>query len=239
MNTSNATVCEMPSIVREAAIADGYRLLAMLLQFPTDEVVSGLSDGSIALDIEAIAEEAGMEVSTRTALVERFTRMTSDPVSSKELFDDIRRERTRLFDHPDHPVIRLYEGVFLDEERKRAGRASTGARLFINPAALDAERCYRQAGIKRSSDINIPADCITTELEFLAHLHRARAEALADGDERRACEARGQLEEFGRIHMAKWFLRFFERCEQESRHALYNAVGTLGTALLDVDGRQR
>ena len=67
----------------------------------------------------------------------------------------------------------------------------------------------------------------------------ARAEALADGDERRACEARGQLEEFGRIHVAKWFLRFFERCEQESRHALYNAVGTLGTALLDVDGRQR
>ena len=238
MDISNTAGCEL-TIIRETALADGYRLLAMLLQFPTNDLVSGMSDGSIARDVEAIAREFGMSASARTALVECFSRTLTDPTTPRSVFDDLRRERTRLFDHPDRPAICLYEGVFLVEERERAGRASTGTRLFVNPAALDAERCYRQAGLKRSSEINIPADCITTELEFLAHLHRTCAEALTDGDDRAEREARGHLEEFGRLHVAKWFPRFFERCGQESRHALYGAVGALGIALLDVDGRQR
>ena len=224
-----------PPAARETAIADLYALLALLLQYPTGETMEGLRNGTVKEDLRAIVDEAGFNENDCAAAFADLDELQHALESGSTDLACVRRERTRLFDHPDHPVVKFYEGVFIDDERIKAGLRSTGARLFVNPAALDAERCYRKAGVKRSSDINIPADCITTELEFMAHLHAMKAMALLENDGATSQDAQALMEEFVNLHVAKWFSRFFERCVEESPHALYRAVGTLGRALATVE----
>ena len=215
------------------AVSDCLSLLALLLQFPESELESGLSSGAIAKDVYSILKEAGFPESAAKEAGLLFDNTSVKFNSNPEAFREIRREYTRLFNHPDAPVIKLFEGVFLDDECKRKGKPSTGARLFVNPAALDAERCYRKAGLKKSSSINIPADCITTELEFLSHLHAERAKALAENDGNLLSSTESMIKEFTSIHVNKWIPRFFERCREESRHELYAAVGMLGTLIFE------
>lgn len=219
-------------LVRETALADGYALVALLLQFPDASWFSRLSDESLGRDVEAIARELSLDRAVTSRARAELAELAASLTAGSSSLADARREYTRLFNHPDHPAIPLFEGVFLDEERVRAGKPKTGARLFVNPAALDAERCYRQAGFKRSSDANVSADCISTELEFAARLHSERACALRDGDGEAKAAASERLAEFERIHATKWFACFFARCAEESAHPLYRAVGRFGTALI-------
>ena len=216
------------SVVRSTAAADLCSLLALLLQFPTEKTVGGLADGTLRDDIAVIAEELGAKEGPVVEALSLLDRLRTDLAEGATSIVEARREYTRLFNHPDGPAVPLYEGVFIDTERVREGKRSTGARLFVNPAALDAERCYRQAGLKRASDVNIPADCMSTELEFMAYLSMLEAQALVEQNATRVAEAAAWIGEFNRLHVEKWFSRFFERCAEESAHDLYRALGMLG-----------
>lgn len=226
-NESTANREAMP-MARATAEADLCLLLALLLQFPEEKTVAGLADGAVSRDVAAIAGELDADGASIDDVLAPLGRLEADLSSGATSIVEARREYTRLFNHPDGPAVPLFEGVFIDTERLREGEPSVRPRLFVNPAALDAERCYRQAGLKRASDINIPADCISTELEFLAHLHALEAQAMACGDKEKAARAVAWLEEFRRLHVSKWFRRFFERCAEESAYDLYRAVGALG-----------
>ena len=140
----------------------------------------------------------------------------------------------------DAPTRRARFGA--KEEPECAGRARAvrkedffdeRPRLFVNDAALDAERCYRKAGLKRSADKNIPADSMITELQFIAHLHAETARALL-GKNLREIEAwEFLIEEFNRIHLRKWAYDFFYAIEKETRLEAYRLLGALGVALFD------
>ena len=171
--TEPVTACQNSKIIRETALADYYAMLAVLSQFPTEDLYSGLIDGSLRQDFLSIAAELSLETKSLTEPLSELASLKEDLETGASSMMKLRREYSRLFNNPDHPVIYLYEGVFIDEELRRAGKPDTGARLFVNPAALDAERCYRQAGLKRSAKINIPADSVSTELEFMAYLYTA------------------------------------------------------------------
>lgn len=138
----------------------------------------------------------------------------------------------------DAPTRRALFGA--KEEPEFAGRARTvrkedffdeRPRLFVNDAALDAERCYRKAGLKRSADKNIPADSMITELQFMAHLHAEKARTLLGDDIRETEPWDSLIEEFNRIHLRKWAYDFFLAIERETRLEAYRLLGALGVAL--------
>lgn len=220
-------------IVYHTAVSDYLELLALLLQFPTPELEVGLSSETIGEDFRTISREAGYGGADVSEASESLQRAIGDAKGIPEFTGIARREYTRLFNHPERPVIWLYEGAFLDTEKLREGEKGAGTRLFINPAALDAERCYRNAGLRKNPSINIPADCITTEIEFLSCLFARMANAIANNDEDLREATAYSLEEFVRIHVDKWFYRFFSRCVEESRCSLYTAVGMIGCLLFD------
>lgn len=105
-------------------------------------------------------------------------------------------------------------------------------RMFVNPAALDAERCYRAAGLKRADAKNIPGDNMVTELQFMSKLHERRAQALIANDENAFAAASASIEEFERIHLRKWGEAFFQKTEQEARIDAYRLAGTLGASFI-------
>jgi TorA maturation chaperone TorD len=100
-------------------------------------------------------------------------------VSRDDLFSELRREYTRLFNHPTKPAIYIYETLFLYKPEEGDNEKPP---LFISPAAMDAERCYKKAGLKMSREINEPGDHMATELEFMMFLYSQKAKAIRGND---------------------------------------------------------
>ncbi len=219
-------------VILHTATADYYVLLTLLLQAPTAESVQHFMQSAILDDFTEIALEMQISREAITVIAQRYLELQKELSSSNDALGLVRREYTRLFSHPTKPVIKLYEGVFTDDERVRTGENSTNALLFVNPSAADAERLYKQAGFACSSEVSIPADAITTEMEFLGRLHNAIALEIIENDNERVIAAMQWLEEFHSRHSSQWFPRFFERCEGESKLTLYKLVGYLGTTLI-------
>lgn len=229
--TANAGRSE--DVQRKTALADYAALLAILFQYPMQPLIDGLVSGSLSSDFDAIARELELPCSKRQDALEQLSICQSSLVALQDPRRSARREYTRLFNHPERPVIDLYEGLFVDRVRVSEGKRSMDPRMFINPAALDAERCYRQLGFKRNPSINIPADCMTTELDYLSLAHRMHAKSILCSEADRVMEIGGAIDEFLRLHVEKWFVGFFERCIQESRISLYRTAGAMGRIYVD------
>lgn len=279
-------------VVRESAIADAYMLLAMMLDFPTQQLAEGLASGAVQRDALAIAEEAGMGEAWKSSALAHDLTFVKDSIGAEgeeELLKAMRIEHTRLFDHPENPAVNPYESQFLymrkleeglrtdsewgmlDERQAKRGLrlgetfgehfgrgANDGSRaadrgkrmasaqdyfderprMFVSPAALDAERCYKAAGLKRADAKNIPGDHIVTELQFMGRLHSGCARALMDGDEEANAIAKERIAEFERIHLKKWGEEFFTLLNRESRLGAYRLAGDLGVRFLSWRLRQ-
>ncbi|MBR2790908.1 MAG: molecular chaperone TorD family protein [Eggerthellaceae bacterium] len=222
-------------VVRHTATADLYSLVAFLLQTPTAENVARLQEASPADDLRAIAGELGVEGPRVEALCARLDALHARLAADEDALHGVRVEHTRLFTQPRRPAVWPYEGVFVDDERLLAGMESTEARIFINPAAGDAERTYRAAGFKMDG-MREPADSIVTELEFMAKLHVLAAKAVLDGDAAATADAEEKLAAFKEKHGCAWIPRFFLRVGENSAHELYLAASEMGALLCEVDG---
>ena len=223
------------ALEHHTALSDYYALVRLLLQIPASDVVESVKEGLLADDYRVIAREAGLDSASIAEVLDQLTQVQQELTKAEHSVSFVRREYTRLFTHPQKPQIPLYEGVFLDLELERAGKASTQARLFVNPAAVDAEKLYRAGGLVcNSKDERIPADCITTELAFLEHLHKHVAAAALTDDQSAMTQTFSLIIDFHEHHVSKWIPRFFERCEEESGIEYYRAVGRMGRALTSV-----
>ncbi|MBR2834393.1 MAG: molecular chaperone TorD family protein [Coriobacteriales bacterium] len=220
-------------VVAQTALADWCSLVAYLLQPPTAEVIDQLQQASMGDDLRAIAFELRMTDEATDKLAGDFDELHRELASTpaKEALGTIRREWTRVFVHPKAPIIWPYEGVFCDVERVHAGQKSTESRLFINPAATDAERRYKTAGYV-DADMEYPADFIVTELEFLAILHTQLAQALTTNDAQAAEQIKASFDSFWQEHIVNWMPRFFERCQEECHTTNYMLAGRLGEQLI-------
>ena len=240
------------TIIQETAYADLYSLLMTLLQTPTQQLFAGLETGTIREDLIEIFEELDWDNPETGLILDSLSATQQNIAHSTYSFSDMRSEHTRLFAHPRKPAIALFEGVFL-EKSKASGSSDvlkdmhnssssaklmgmdSGSLLFINRAALDAERCYRKAGLQRVEEVNVPADCMTTEMEFMHYLHFEMASALQRDDVERLSELKDSMEEFSRIHLKKWMRGFYDALCQESMNGVYHATGLLGTLLSNVE----
>ena len=224
---------ERPDVVRQTAIADWCSLAAYLFQPPTAQMIDQLRQTSMADDLRAIAAELGQADEKTSALAADLDSLQHELASmpADEALGMVRREWTRVFAHPKAPVVWPYEGVFCDTERVRTGQESTESRLFINPAAMDAERRYKAAGYV-DANMEYPADFVVTELEFLTILHTQLARALVESDAVAAEHAQASLAAFWHDHIEKWMPRFFERCREECQVTYYTLAGRLGAQLM-------
>lgn len=216
-------------IQRSIAASDMYRLLAIFLNLPTQEIVNGILDGSLAEDVVAIFEELGL-IDSRTEAIKSQLDTLQEGISDKEeFFTAMRREYTRLFTHPKQPAIRIYETLFTF---KHGTNNQEIPALFISPAAMDAERCYRQAGLVRSKKVNEPEDHMATEMEFMAYLYLQKAKGLNEANQEEVTKRDEQIKEFIELHLQKWGVDFFDSCISSSESGIYQTLGQIGSAFL-------
>lgn len=221
-------------IIRQTALSDWYSLLSLLLQRPTKELICSLLQTSPGDDLERIADELGATSSEVKCICMEFDNLSQYLSADEDALGNARREHTRLFRHPKKPAVWPYEGVFADEERLTRGMKSTESRLFVNPAAMDAERCYASMGFKLTSNIT-PADDIIIELDYVGRLHRKFAEALIKEDHEEQNRVQSALTHFKATHLSNWVPCFFSQCKELSRHPLYRVVGETGRLLMEVE----
>ena len=183
-----------------------YRLLAFFMALPTRDVADSVLAGSLRADVEEIADGANF-----------------DP---EEALRALRLDYTMLFTNPEGAVVSPYEACF-----KGSDDFDSSGLTFVSPTALDAERVYRQLGIKPSGHSNESADHMGVETEFLGLVYEQLAGAVDDsGDEERQRLAT-ILEDFDRGHFLKWGAAFFSRVQNAAQTPVYRALGCLGVAL--------
>jgi TorA maturation chaperone TorD len=206
-----------------------YQLLAMFLHLPTEEMAAGILNGSFEEDVLANFEELNIAGPRIETIKVNLKALQEGKTEAKELLTEMRVEFTRLFTHPKHPAVEIYETLFLFQpEEGDKGKPS----LFISPAALDAERCYRQAGLARTKEVNEPGDHMATEMEFMMYLYLQRAKALEEDNQRDIEQRNEAIKEFSEIHLQKWAIAFFERCSSVSSIKVYQTLGQIGSAFM-------
>lgn len=222
--------CDLETLERSVAWSDAYGILAALLSYQClRDVCEAIKVGSLQEDIRAVSSELDFDREAIGSCLAEFDGMREEMQRGACGYHDVRYAYTSLFNHPDDPLVPLFEGMFINRRRalKSEGLAD-GDVLFVNRAALDAARQYRRAGMVRRKMHNVPEDSAILELEFMQKLHRMRAEAILSGDEDRLVEVGVWVCEFRKIHLDKWMSDFFAACELKSPVKLYRAVGILG-----------
>jgi TorA maturation chaperone TorD len=227
-STAEFTAKEL-QIQKCIAASDMYRLLAMFLHLPTEEMVAGILDGTLAEDISQIIQELQFQDKTIEIIRIKLGDLQTGISEERELFTEMRREYTRLFTHPKRPAVAIYETLFLF--KPEAGMMQKPS-LFISPAALDAERCYSQAGLQRSKEANEPGDHMATEMEYMAYLYYRKAKALHDHHQAEVEMRNRQIKEFSELHLQKWGVDFFNRCLSASESQVYQTFSQVGSIFL-------
>jgi TorA maturation chaperone TorD len=225
LQTTNTVELDLQKSI---AASDMYQLLAMFLHLPTKEMVAGILDGTLAEDVLTIFEELGF-LDHREGIKTKLEALSGEISGQEEFFTGMRREYTRLFTHPKEPAVDIYETMFLYQpEEGEKGKPA----LFISPAALDAERCYRQAGLVRSKEVNEPGDHMATEMEFMAYLYVQKARALQENNQEELSKRNKQIREFSEAHLQKWAIDFFDKCAFASKTDVYRVFSQIGSIFI-------
>lgn len=206
------------------AISDMFQLLSMLLYIPTPEIVKGLRDGSLSEDLIAILVELGFSTETVDEFKQAFLQFQTNKQTEEKLFREMRREYTRLFSHPQNPEIHIYETMFRYDSKTDENRPS----LYISPAALDAERCYKKAGLAMSKEMNEPSDHMGTEMEFMTYLYTQKAIALKNNSQEEITRRDTEIIEFKDAHLKKWAVAFFDKLASIDNSNYYRIFGEIG-----------
>lgn len=225
MQTTDELTVRVLEIKKSEAASDLYRLLSMFLHQPTDESVQGLLDGSIADDVADILEELGFSAEIIQRIDKKLTALQNGISKKEELRTAMSREYTRLFSHPKKPAVAIYECLFLFQPENETEEQPL---LFVSPAALDAERCYKKAGLLRSKAVNEPGDHMATELEFMMVLYWRKAQALQENNLEELAKSEAEIKEFTDVHLRKWAVEFFQQCVDASQSEVYRIFGEIG-----------
>lgn len=223
MFTAKNTKTQEQEIKRALALSDMYQLLSIFFHFPTEELSEGLLNGTLAEDVLNILQELDINDEKIREISAKLGALPGDLVNKKEFLSEIRQEYTRLFTHPKQPIIDIYETLFVESNGAR-----NGTTLFISPAALDAERCYKNAGLVLSKGNQEPADHMATEMEFMMYLYLKKAQALQEDNHEELKRRNEEIGEFVEAHLQKWAKQFFHDCTELSTSNFYKTFGEIG-----------
>lgn len=216
-------------IQNAASISDMYQLLSILLHAPTKELVRGLLDASLVEDILSIFKELNFPQSIADNISTKINAIKNINQDEDKLLSSLRQEYTRLFLHPKRAEIAIYETMFLHEPEN----SDQEPMLYISSAAMDAERCYKKAGLVLSTDFNEPSDHMATEMEFMMYLYLEKAKAIKNNQPEERDKREAEIKEFEEIHLQKWASNFFQELVSKSENGFYLAVGEMGLFFID------
>jgi len=223
-------------VMHVLAISDFYQLLAISLRLPDHDLAQGMLDGSYGQDAVNILQELYCDEEKIAEVKKLFAKLSlnaklssNDELSlSKDkvtsFLIEMRREYTRLFDNPKNPALSIYETVFLHDPEEEKEELM----LFMSPAALDAERCYKEAGVSLVKQSSEPADHMATELEFMMYLYAKKGQVLQEGNEEAFNLINKQIKEFHKLHLNKWALDFFKKLQAEAKLLPYQGIAQIG-----------
>lgn len=223
------SIAEKLAIQTWIAASDLCRLLAMFLRLPTEELAQGLLDGSIAGDVADILAELGFSAEVIQRISQKLKAVPKATPRCEDLRTELRREYTRLFTHPKQPAVAIYECLFLFKPEDAGEERPL---YFVSAAALDAERCYRKAGLSRAKAVNEPGDHMATELEFMMFLYWRKAQALQKNDPEGLAQTEALIQEFSDLHLQKWAAEFFKQCVNASPSGVYRVLGEIGNVFM-------
>ena len=209
--------------------SDLYQFLSFSLHQPSLDVIEGYLDGSIAEDILNILEELAFSQQQISRVEKILNQIQSSCETPEDLLHQARREYSRLFIHPDKPIIGIYETMILFVEKEGVKKPP----LFISPAALSAERYYKNAGLHTTGYSQEPPDFIPTELEFMMFVHQQLAKAIDEENLGAQTKWQELLDGFSQEHLKKWAVGFFSACQINSENPIFGVVGAVGKMFMD------
>jgi TorA maturation chaperone TorD len=202
------------------ASSDFYQLLSLSMVTPTTEMGNALIEGRYRQDVIGILNDLTCQKQIINQLEDEFGVLEENLGDIDILLPTMRKEYTRLFNHPETPRISIYETLFLSSSIDEV-------MLFASPEALDAERCYQEAGIQLVAKYHEPADYLCTELEFMMYLYRQKGMALYENDIEQLTKIQQQIDYFEKQHIWNWVPKFFENVEKESELQIYQLISKL------------
>lgn len=205
------------------AASDFYQLLSLSLQWPTQELAEALLEGGYQSDAQNILEELGCNRDDILQASDRLEELKQFEGGAEKLLEQMRQDYTRLFNHPVQPVIGIYESMFTETPNEK----KEDVVLFLNPTALDVERCFKEAGVQLTRTSKEPADHMATELEFMMFLYGKKGAALKEENQANLEKTEKSIEQFNSLHLLKWVNRFFIRLESESAILPYQGIARL------------
>lgn len=202
------------------SLADVHQLLAIALRYPTEELAGGIADGSFAADLAACMEELGLTDAAANV------RAALNGIGAEGLLTAMRTEYTGLFLVPKKEKVFIYESRFLYPKDANP----KDYMMFVSPCALHAEQCYKDAGVRVKKTLNEPSDHAATEMEFMSHLYRCAARAVADSKDEHIWLMRAKA--FHKAHIAKWMADFCTQLEETTQLPVYAAIAAAGRAVV-------
>lgn len=139
--------------------------------------------------------------------------------------EELACEFARLFIGPG-PLIHPYESLHREDAKERT---------LWGPAASEVKRFIEAHGLSLGEESGGIPDHIGIELDFMARLSRAEAEALEAGDAERADAARESRLVFFRDHVGKWVPAFCAQVEEQAQAALYRDVARILRTMVEVE----
>lgn len=218
--------------VKLFATADLFQLFSIIMRLPTEALSKSVADGTFVLETEKLLEDFDMLGDNKVCLA--LDMLAKEVSNDEKHFAHMRQAWTALFAHPDKPLIFPYESLFLHYLKNPEGCWEGAPRLFISPAALHADQCYKAAGFVRAEAHNESGDHISTELEYMAILFALKAESITGDSLQDTGKINERIEEFITTHLNKWAVSFFSHLAENELSNVYAALGCIAREFLIV-----
>jgi TorA maturation chaperone TorD len=210
--------------------SDLYRLLALAFSNPTEDNVTDLQSGALVENFQQSLDALGINDThygnaLRDLIGFTVKHQADDPAV---LLSQLRVEYMRMFIGPRHPVTPLYETLHREPIADGASPM-----LIVSETAVDVERCYREAGLKRVTSES--PDHLATELEFMIYLCGKEADAWLVDNNTMAKKWRRLEREFLDAHLGAWGLPLMRQVKELSAERLYQHLAALAETFLHVE----
>lgn len=224
--------CVERELRRAVGLSDMAALLAAGFTFPTAELANALADGSFMADWRgSVADALGVFSDASLGPNDEKLHMRCDEAFAAADVDAaaLRREYSRMFLAPGAAVpVWPYESCF-----RHSALGIEGAPSILNTRVTnDVQRLMHEAGVAPADENREPCDSIFHELEFLAHMHACKAEALRVGNAPEADLWSARIVGFTASHVKTWMPSFMRQVSGQSRVAVYGALAELGLRYL-------
>lgn len=189
-------------------------LISRAVYFYPDDKQRGWLESLAAEDVFSEAPFASDHDDTKTGL--QFLQKWAEKGLTREVFEDMQVDYTRLFLGPDKVIAAPWESVYFSEERLTFQEQTLGVRSWYHRFGLEAEKIHQE-----------PDDHIGLELLFLSHLATLGIQALNEKDEVRFKENLEAQRGFINDHLGTWALDWCELVEENARTNFYKGMACL------------